>query len=135
MRKEISITISEENRDKGKTFLIREMASLQAEKWAIRALLALGHANPDLADLDAGAGMAAFAGSAFRAMMSMQFEAAEPLLDEMLSCITVKPDVNNPNITRPLLEDDIEEVTTLMTLRREVFQIHVGFSLPGKLSR
>jgi hypothetical protein len=135
MRKEISITITDEGRDKGKTFLIREMPALQAEKWAIRALLALGRANTDLADFDAGAGMAAFAGSAFRAMMSMQFEAAEPLLDEMMGCIMVKPDANNPNITRPLLEDDIEEVATLLSLRREVFQIHVGFSLPGKLSR
>ena len=40
-RKTKRVTITAEGRDKGKTFLITELPADQAERWAIRALLAL----------------------------------------------------------------------------------------------
>jgi len=44
-----------------------------------------------------------------------------------MGCITIKPDPRNPAITRPLLDDDIEEVKTLLELRMEVLKLHTDF--------
>ena len=130
-RKEIDITIDDEGRDRNKTFHLREMSAWQAERWAIRALLALSKAGADIGGVEPGIGMAAFAATSFRALLNIDFYDAEPLLHEMMECITVKPDPRNLNVTRPLLPEDVEEVATLFRLRKEVFQLHVGFSQPG----
>lgn len=134
MRKQEDIVITDEGRDKDKVFMITEMSAFDAEEWAIRAILALTNANADIGDIDPGMGMAAFAGKAFRALFSMHFQDAKPLLDEMMACIRIKPDPRNPNISRGLMEEDIEEVTTVFKLRMEVFRVHTGFSIPGSLS-
>jgi hypothetical protein len=131
-RKELDILIDDEGRDKGKTFHITEMSAYDAEAWAIRAILALTNANVELGqDFDPGMGMANFTGAAFRALLAMHYEDAKPLLDEMMRCVTIKPDPMHPNITRPLLENDTEEVKTLFRLRTAVLTLHTGFSLPG----
>ena len=44
-RRTKTYVIADENRDKGKMFLLTEMPALQAEKWAIRAFLALAKAG------------------------------------------------------------------------------------------
>lgn len=51
-RKTKLVTIAAEGRDKGKCFLIREMPAMQSEKWAIRAILALGRADAEVEDAD-----------------------------------------------------------------------------------
>lgn len=130
MRKEVEFTITDEGRDKGKVFVLREMPVFQAEKWAIRALLALNKHGVGLG-YDPGAGMAAFAGATFRALSqsAVEFGDIEPLLDEMLTCVFIRP---GPDVVRPfLLDGDIEEITTLFKLRAEVFKLHVDFSQPG----
>jgi hypothetical protein len=134
-RKEITIMIAEDGRDKGKQFRIREMDADKAEWWAIRTLLALGKANPDLGNAyEAGMGMAALAVAGLKSFMMLHPEDAKPLLDEMMSCIDVLPDPKNPNVIRPLFPEDIEEVATRLKLRSEVFQLHTGFLLPGRRS-
>ena len=130
MRKVIDITITDEGRDKNKVFHIREMGAMQAEEWSIRALLALTKAGVDLGGIDPGVGMAAFAGSAFSALIGggMSFADLKPLLDDMLTCVTLRL---GASAYRQLLADDIEEVGTLFRLRTEVFKLHVDFSQPG----
>jgi hypothetical protein len=56
----------------------------------------------------------------------------KPLLDEMMQCVTIQPDPNRPNVTRALLEDDIEEITTRLTLREAWFDTHLGFSVRAR---
>lgn len=122
-------------RDNGKTFLITEMSAVKAEKWAQRALLAITAAGvdipPEVIAMGAGAVMAA----GFRALMTMSFADAEPLLDEMLECVTFVPDRKRPDVVRPFDAEDIEEVTTLLTLRSEVIEVHTGFSIAAALSK
>lgn len=126
------ITIGDEGRDKGKTFLLTEMAASQAEKWAMRALLAVGKSGIDIPDYIAGTGMAGLAVLGIKAMAGVTFAEAEPLMDEMMACVRIIPDIrNNPDFTRVLIEDDIEEVATRVRLRSEVFALHTGFFLPG----
>ena len=58
----------------------------------------------------------------------------------MLSCVALVPDrdridpLSGQPVTRPIKEDDVEEVSTLLKLRGEVIQIHLGFSPAAVLS-
>ena len=138
MRKDKLVRIDAAGRDQGKTFLVVEMPPRKAEKWAARALLALGRA--DLPDEWKEAGMAGLAMVGIRAFLSMPFDLAEPLLDEMLECVYAVPDASKIDqftkkpIVRALIEDDIDEVATLLALRSEVFELHTGFSTAAFLS-
>lgn len=129
MRKTNQITFSE-GRDKGKTFLLTEMGAVQAEKWAARALLAVAKSGVDLPENLAGAGMAGLAVLTFKALSGVTFAEVEPLLDEMMACVQIV----EPAMTRSVTLDDIEEVSTILRLRAEVFTLHTGFSLPGSRS-
>ena len=51
---------------------------------------------------------------------------ADELMDKMLECVMYVPDGRSLQ-PRPLVESDIEEVTTLIKLRAEVFKLHAGF--------
>ncbi len=130
-RKTALVVIEAQGRDHGKQFALREMPASQAEKWAMRALLALARAGIDLPDDPAEAGLPEIARIGLSALGAMAFADAEPLMDEMMACVRAVPDPARPAILRPLIEDDIEEVATRLHLRREVFQLHVGFSIPA----
>jgi hypothetical protein len=127
MRKTLVYTVPFEGRDKGRAFHLAEMPADAAEKWAIRALLAIGHAGIDLPpDIENG-GMAAIARVGLDALMRVDFHDAEPLLDEMTACVSIQPNPTDPKIVRGLMPDDIEEVATRVALRREVVRLHTGF--------
>ncbi|MGO4560975.1 hypothetical protein [Mesorhizobium sp. 2RAF21] len=126
--------IGEISRDAGKVFVIREMPASQAEKWAMRALLSVARSGIDIGQA-AGQGMQGIAVMGVSALLSSNWDDAEPLLDEMMSCIQIRPDPANVNVVRNLIEDDIEEVMTRINLRREVLELHVGFSLGGAASK
>jgi hypothetical protein len=126
-RKEITITIEDSGRDQGKVFLIKEMAASQAEKWAARAFLALAKSGVDIPDDIENAGLAGIAALGVKALSGMTFAEAEPLLDEMMACVSIIPDPKRPSVTRHLIEDDIEEIKTRLKLRAEVFKIHFDF--------
>jgi hypothetical protein len=131
MRKTAVVKIEAEGRDKGKTFLLTEMSALQAEKWARRALLALCNKHveipPDIVDR----GVEGLLHVGITALSGVDFHEAEPLFDEMLTCVQIVPDPeSNPSFKRPpQAEGDIEEVATILLLRGRVWELHTGFSL------
>lgn len=128
-RKELMLTIDTPGRDVNKTFYIREMSATKAERWATRALLALLKSGVEVPEDIASAGLAGVAAMGLRAFGGIDFADAEPLLAEMMSCAQIVPDISRPQVKRALIEDDIEEVTTLLRLREEVLSLHTGFSL------
>lgn len=136
MRETVEIIIDQEGRDNGKCFVIKEMAALPAEKWAYRLIAALAHAGADVAMIQ-GSGMAGLAAAGIQALPMLNFREVEPLMDEMLECVSFKPDPrNNPTFIRPLVlrgddNDEIEEVTTLMRLRQEILDLHLRFFAKG----
>ena len=136
MRETIDIIIDAEGRDKGKCFVIKEMAALPAEKWAYRLITALAHAGADV-DVIQGSGMAGLAAAGIQALPMLNFRDVEPLMDEMLECVSIRPDPRgNPTFTRPLVlngsdNDEVEEVTTLMRLRAEILDLHMRFFAKG----
>lgn len=153
-RKTSTYTVTEDNRDKGKVFLITEMPPMQAEKWAMRAGLALAHAGSDIGTLLQDIGMVAFAmmspslkddaavqdqagrtaaRAAIYALSGLNFAEAEPLLDELLGCVSVVNDGGQLVAPRPLSQyiTAVEEPTTLFNLRKETIILHVGFLRGG----
>jgi hypothetical protein len=138
MRRTKVVTIDGEGRDKGKSYLIVEMPALKSEHWGRKALLAIAAgAAPHMpaSDVDvASLGLAGIASLGIKAFGGLDPTVVDPLMDEMFKCISFVPSIalKDPKIpdrpmTRPLIEDDIEEVATVLELRREVLSVHLDF--------
>lgn len=126
-RKVVKIAIAAEGRDKGKTFVITEMSASQAEKWAMRAFLALMKANVEVPDSIFQLGFAGVAVWGLQSLGGLSWEVSEPLMDEMFECLVIMPDPNKPEVTRRLIEDDIEEIGTRLQLRKDIMSLHTDF--------
>jgi hypothetical protein len=137
-RKTKDVTITAEGRDKGRTYRIVEMSAYDAEKWAARALMAMGRAGVDISDEARAAGAAAIMASGVQALMTMHFEDAEPLLDDMFRCVKFKTDSGVVRDVQYGDEDgtgcELEEVATRLRLRSEVIELHTGFPITAVLS-
>ena len=131
MRKTVTVTIDDAGRDKGKVFVLTEMSAYQSENWAARAIFAMMNAGVDIPDNIAEAGLAGVAALGIKSLTHVSFESAKPLLDEMLACVQFQP---SPKVTRALVEDDIEEVATLLRLRKEVLALHLDFFINAAAS-
>lgn len=141
-RREQRVTITAEGRDRGKVFMLREMDSDRGERWALRSLLALSRGGIEVPPgmFDAGfAGLATmlpyFLVIGLQSLHGSQWAEIEPLLDEMMGCVQWQPPGAAP--LQPLFPGEnsqIEEIATRLQLRKEVLQLHVGFSVADALS-
>ena len=135
MLKTKDVTIADEGRDKGKQFRITEMPALRLEKWAMRLFLALMATGAPVPEESLDAGAAALAGVDVQAIIQrLPFETMEPLLDEMLGCVAYLEAVPGGQALPLPLGDHVEEVSTLLYLRAEVIELHLGFSATAALS-
>lgn len=137
-RKTTTVTIAmdqESNRDRGKTYLLTEMSATDAERWAARALLGMGRTGLEVPPEFMDAGMAGLAAVGIRALGTMAFHDAEPLMAEMMACVQFVPDSSRPDVVRSLVETDTEEVATRLRLRSEVIELHLGFSIADALRK
>lgn len=145
--KELRVTITADGRDKGKTFLLRELPADQAERWFYRLVLALANAGAKVPEEILFAGAAGFAEMlptlrnslvvAIRAMRGLDYDTVRPLLDEMTPCIKWQPPGSPPPPLQELFPGEnsqIAEVGTWIKLRFELIQLHVGFSLAAAAS-
>lgn len=135
MRKTAPV-VAQWGRDKGKTFILREMPASQSEKWAFRAFLALMNSGVEVPEDVKGLGMAGLAYLGLNMLAGVRYNEIEPLIDEMFtSCVAFVPNPAKPETARgagtmfPLIEDDIEEVETRLRLRMAIWELHTGFSL------
>ena len=124
-RKETTF-VAETGRDLGKQFLITEMSASQAENWAFQVILAVGNAGIEIPEGLASQGMAGLMAIGYMNLLKIPFDAAKPLLDEMMNCVQIIP---SANIKRKLVEEDIEEVGTRLQLRKSVWNLHMDFFL------
>jgi hypothetical protein len=134
VRKEATVVIEADGRDHGKVYKIREMSASAAEAWGTRLILALSRAGVDVPENFFGMGMAGVAVMGLKAMGGLSWDVAKPLLDEMMACVQIAPDLRHPQIVRVMNEDDIEEVATRLLLRDEVVRLHINFSVREFLS-
>lgn len=133
-RKTAMYPVKDENRDHGKVFLLTEMDADKAEDWAMRVFFALMSANVVLPDGIEELGMAGLAEIGLKALGGLKWEVAKPLVGEMFECVQIIPDPSKTHVQRALVPSDIEEVSTRLKLRMEVFNLHVDFSEAGVLS-
>lgn len=123
-RKQIAVTIGADGRDKGKVFILTELSAYEAEELGGRALFALMNAGVEIPDDIAQAGLAGVAAMGLNAIAKLSFDSAKPLLDKMMDCVQIQP---SPDVTRGLVPSDIEEVATLLTLRKKILGMHLDF--------
>lgn len=128
MRKTANYTVTDEGRDNGKLYLITEKPARQAEEWAIRAILGLMAANVDIPENAMDLGMAGLAEIGLKKLALLSPAILLPLLDELMECVQIIPDPRKPHVVRPLIESDIEEISTRVKLKWEVLKLHVDFS-------
>ncbi len=142
MRKDKTITI-EGGRDDGRKFYIKEMGALKTEKWASKAIVALLSTGIDIPGLDESDGIEglmkldpkSIANALLTGMLKgLKYDVFEPLLDEMLSCMYYQSDLSKEMLTVENIDTYIEDVKTILTLRKEVITLHVGFDIAGKIS-
>jgi hypothetical protein len=128
-RKSKTVLVTAEGRDQGKFYLLTEMPVYKAEKWAARALLAVSSVIGADATADPAEGFGGLANINFSDLSKVPFELAEPLLDEMMECVKFCPNPSDLNVTRAVLPegDDIEELSTMLTLRKEILGLHFNF--------
>lgn len=129
MRKILDAKIPIEGRDKGKIFRITEASAIKTDKWGTRAMLAISKSGVEIPDDLLKMGLAGMMMIGVYRLGSVSWADLEPLLDEMLTCVTVQPNPNS-DFFRDLYPDDIEEVSTISFLRKEIFTLHTGFSMP-----
>ncbi len=129
MRKTKEVVVSLKGRDENKRFLLTEMSASAGDKWAFRALGAMARSGLDIPPHIADLGMAGVLAMGIKAILGADFAEAEPLLDELMACVTRVEELT----TRPLVENDTEEIVTIAWLRSEVLELHTGFSVAAFL--
>jgi hypothetical protein len=131
-RKTTRLTISEEGRDKGKSFVLTELPADQAERWFIRAMQAAVQSGADITPEVIAGGAASFAMLGMQILSGVPWANLEPLLDEMWQCVQYQHTANIPlqSISEGL-NSQIEEVATRLALRVAVLELHAGFFIPG----
>lgn len=125
-------------RDANKVYRITEMSAEAGEWFAYRLIGALVDADKDgklssLWDMFGKAGnLEVLAQVGIKTVGSLLMQADQSrmksLLDEMKGCWKMKCD---GDFMRNLTEGDIEEVSTLMTLRMKTLELHLNFFMAG----
>lgn len=126
-RKTYRLTVNSEGRDKGKTFVLTELSALDIERWTVRLVLALGKNGVTLPDVQADSGFAGIAGVLWALIAQITPEEAENLLATMLEGLKI----DEGKISRELVDGDIEEATTLLSIRMAWVELHAGFFKQG----
>lgn len=119
--KEITI---EKGRDAGTKFLVTEMPVAKADRWAMKALIALANAGVEVPDPKAG--MLGITSMLLSSLQNIAEERAIPLLDELLECVNVVPQGGQPR-QLDLTMNDVRDFTTLWKLRKETLMLHIDF--------
>jgi len=120
-------------RDAGKTYRITEMPARVGEEWANKLFFALANSGVQVPDDVKGAGLQGVAALGFSALQSIKYADIEPILIEMMACVSIKPNKKDHNFVRELDEDqDIEDIATRFYLRKAIFEMHTSFLQAGR---
>lgn len=121
-------------RDNGKIFVLTEMDAYTGQRWATRALQALGSGGIHIDADSLKGGFAALAGIAFIGLLRANTDVIQGLLDEMLMCAKYEHAHGQPlQEIKPGPKCCVEEIKTFYTLQRKLFELHTGFSLPASI--
>lgn len=143
MRRTNTITIEgdENNRDRGKVFIITEMAAIPGERWAFRLaqLLAEHGVNIPVGEEEGAPGMGAVAEATSQLsgedLMKFATVLHDPTLEDWWACVKYQHATGHPLQAIEQGERcQIEEMSTIARLREEVMHLHLGFFKSGRPS-
>lgn len=123
--------VAEHGEDSGKNFCITKMPVMKAEKWAAKALLAIMHGNPEIPEEAASMGILGLLQIGLSGLMKCKWEDVEPLLDEMLDYVEIIPDVSKPQVKRRLFDGDVQDVRTIIGIRKAIWEFNTSFLSEG----
>ena len=124
-----NFVVTEDNRDKGKVFILTEMPGEQGELWAIQAAYLIEQAGMDVKP-EEREGMAGLASLERRHGHSIGFLRAiqDPSLEAMWQYVQYEPAPSLP--PQPLIKGEacqIEEISTRLQIRMAFMRMHLGF--------
>lgn len=119
-------------------FRIREMSATKLESWIIRAILILARGgndlNVDIQGISGGSEAAVdvaaklITGGGLSALSKIDYEAAAPLLEELLNCCTRITESGVEQVcTTSTVDGYIQDVKTLFMLRVEALKLNFDF--------
>lgn len=118
---------AKENRDAGKVFVVTEVDAIQAEEWGLRAMMALGTGGIQVPPELVSAGLLGIVLVGYQAFMGAREDAVLPLWREMLpACVSLQ---HSAEVREPFGRHQVEEVSTLLLLRKTVLELHTGFTV------
>lgn len=109
-----------------KNFTITPMSAYQAEQWLYRAAFALGRGAEDVQQVFSGN-----PADLLRSILSIPYESAKPLLDDLLACCAIVHGKSIRRLTNPDECSSIENPLTLTKLRIESLKVNFGFFFDG----
>ncbi|EMY4690300.1 TPA: hypothetical protein ACPZRY_004353 [Yersinia enterocolitica] len=133
-RKQITYTVEDEGRDKGKEFIITEMSAWDAEELSEEIYRAMGHGEFNSLPADVvSMGVAGLATVGVSVLAAAPASVSRPISDRILSTVEIVITNEGKDITRSIKPLDFEEISTIRTLKDKVFELNFGFlSLAAK---
>ncbi|PUX35955.1 hypothetical protein [Cronobacter sakazakii] len=127
-RKEIPYVVMEENRDKGKEFIITEMSAWDADEMAQDIFRAMGDCNYTGIPADVIAmGCAGLATVGLSVLSASSPEVSRQLRDRLLSTVQIVITHDGDRQIRAVKSIDFEEVSTIRSLMDKVFKVNFDF--------
>ena len=134
MKKSVVVPIGlEGGRDVGKVFVIVEPGALRRETWMRHAITTVLRCGIEAPGSGAQGGPIALDALDVPVLLRALGDDVDGLYAELLRCVKIRPDASKPMALRDTVEDDFEELKTLVRLRMEAFQMMTGFRLPAVL--
>lgn len=117
-------------RDNGKTFVLTEMDAYAGQRWATKALQAMGAGGLYVDPERLNGGWAALATYAATALLRANTDQLQGLMDELLTCAKYQHDpAQKAQAIVPGIKCPVEEIKTFYLLYRALFELHTGFTL------
>lgn len=128
-RKETTIELMD--RDHPLTIKIKEMPATKLESWIIRAVLLLASSGGNMPkNMDMTEAGAYLSEHGISALGSVDYDKAQPLLDELMGCCSIVIDRVEKRLTPEIIDDHIQDVGTLFKLKLEAGKLNLGFLGP-----
>lgn len=127
-RKEIPYVVMDENRDKGKEFIITEMSAWDADELAQDVFRAMGDSGfsaipPDVIAM----GCAGLATVGLSVLSAASPDVSRHLRDRLLQTVQIVISHEGGRQVRQVKPIDFEEVSTIRTLMDQVFKVNFDF--------
>jgi hypothetical protein len=124
------IVIEDDNRDKGKEFLITELSSYEAEQWVWQLLPVLAASGIEVNDDTLKGGFASIMALGAASILRMPYGFVKSLLDQMLPCIKYQHYDTQGHAVPPVpiamnAQCQVEELSTWFKLRKAVLDLHI----------